>query len=107
MKRVIFEEEKETVNHSELKISDIVGFVENGGSKGYFVYVGDEKNGAIAVSAVSIVRSQEVPNMCYGAYENNKYKEIPYIGQSLTSVSSIREMYKFDTQKELHKWLSE
>ena len=100
MKKVIFEEPKnDTVSIKNIKISDPIGFVDTIGAKGHFVYAGCVNN-----LQECLYHAISLNDRSYGIFSNNKYKSVP---EKLQCHVQIKEMYVFDTRKELYKWLSE
>lgn len=101
MKRYVPKESEETTS----EIGDICGFVDSNGWKGYLVYVGisDHK-----VHAINLITTMDTPNSSYGFVGDNTFSNIEdFIERGLQSSSNVSIIYFFDTQKELHKWLSE
>lgn len=92
---------------SDLSIDDNLGFIDEFGSKGFFVYIGLNKGDTLIHHAIDATETNHlVANKSYGSIENNQYTEIPLHLNTNTRIK-IHKLYKFDTKKELFKWLSE
>ena len=103
MIKVNLNKQKE-IGIEDLSITDHIGFIDSKGYKGYFAYVGNKNY----VSAICCEVSSITCNISYGLSENNRHARIPSIF-SYMSIGGLQpvEMYKFETRKELYKWLSE
>lgn len=102
MQKVNLNKQKE-ISIEDLKITDHVGFVDIMGEKGYFVYVGKRDH----VSAISSSGGAVTCNRSYGDHSENHHDEIKDYFSYLDKGGQPVEMYKFETRKELYKWLSE
>ena len=92
------------------KIGKICGFIDTEGHKGYLVYVGVDNS----LSAVLVEECYTVPNTSCGPHENNTFASVDDFVQNANEKFSsygveveVKEIYFFDTLKEMHKWLSE
>jgi hypothetical protein len=107
MKRyVLKKEEVETTS----KIGEICGFIDTEGRKGYLVYIGNSGN----LSAILTEDNDIVPNTSWGVYEQNQFTSVDDFVQNANEQFSrrgvmvrVKDIYFFDTLKEMHKWLSE
>ncbi len=91
---------------NDLTTSSIVGFIDSTEKqKGYVVYVGKDSSIGYVLHAVSMhhTEAHDTPNMSYGSMDNNSHTTM----QGLLIDKIPSKVYVFDTQKELHKWLSE
>lgn len=92
------------------KIGKICGFIDTEGHKGYLVYVGNRGS----LSAVLTEDNFATPNTSCGVYEHNQFASVDDFVQNANKKFSsygvmveIKEIYFFDTLKEMHRWLSE
>ena len=107
MKRYIAKkEEVETTP----EIGKICGFICTDGCKGYLVYVGEGHK----LSAVLADDVCSVPNTSCGDNVTNQFTSVDDFVQNANEKFSsygvmveVKEIYFFDTLKEMHKWLSE
>lgn len=97
---------KQAINVSDLTIADHVGFVDNFGHKGYFVYVGMDKDHKFCVHAVSLRTASNMCNTSHGNISQNWYTSIPKKFDTNYDDDTIVEMRVFDTIQDLHLWLS-
>ncbi len=106
MKKVIFETEKqETVNFADIKNSDIVGFVDNAGYKGFVSHVGGSTLTG-EFKAISVEDGHRgTPNVSYGP--NFAYSSVRDALELKDCVRLVREAYVSPDMKQLLKWLSE
>jgi hypothetical protein len=103
MKEVkLVQEEQLTLN--DVSIKDQLGFILDDGRKGHFVYVGDSNVDVSYISAICLTEDEKVPNVSLGTYKNNRHHSVP---KKLDGINQIKKLYKFDTRKQLYKWLSE
>lgn len=112
MKRYVPKRKEETTS----EIGEICGFIDNEGVKGYLVYVGSNKddnpnNELHAVSSETLRPGLEdsVPNPSYGGANKNIFYGVEdFVRRGLQDcINSVSEIYFFESQKELHRWLAE
>ena len=92
------------------KVGNICGFINTEGHKGYLVFVGVDNS----LSAVLVEKGYTMPNTSCGSHENNTFTSVDDFVQNANKQFSnnlvavtIKDIYFFDTLKEMHKWLSE
>lgn len=107
MKRYVAK--KEEIETTQ-EVGRICGFISTDGRKGYLVFVGEEHK----LSAVLADDGYSVPNTSCGSHENNTFASVNDFVQNANKKFSsydvsveVKEIYFFDTPKEMHRWLSE
>lgn len=107
VKRVVFDKtELNCVNFDDIKNSDIVGFIDSFGEKGFVsVYCGDFEN--IFFKPISILDCDNgiSPNCLY--CRMTRFRSVKDALSLKGSVRYVKEAYIFPNMKALLKWLSE
>lgn len=105
MKKVILENKQQEIYLSDLTDASHVGFIDSDGNKGYIAYTGKINNKNV-FSAISMCNFQHFCNSSYGAV-NFKNSLIEALEIEQRCSLRIKELFVFDTRKELYKWLIE
>lgn len=107
MKKVIFENEFiKTVNFDDIKNSDIVGFVDSVGRKGFVSYM-FKSYGKPFFKAICMYDfdGESVPNYCYG--NEIGYSSVKDALKLKDCDITIKDAYVFPDMGLLLKWLAE
>lgn len=103
MKKVILENKQEKIYLSDLCNASHVGFIDKKGHKGYIACVGNDGYKVICIEQIYGYRR------CNSAYGNGGASILEAIKniEFCVKEAQIKELYVFNTRKELYKWLSE
>ena len=97
------------------EIGKFCGFTTTDGLKGYLVYTGGVYAGTASILHAVLVQSgMTTPNVSCGRVSDNSFSSVEYFVRNANTVFSeyqvsvrVKDIYFFDTLKEMHKWLSE
>lgn len=105
MKRYVPAQEETTT-----KIGRFCGFTTQCGLKGYLVYMGSPNR----LKAVFAEEGTTVTNTCAGVFDKGMFQDVKDFVENANSKFydqcidvRVKDIYFFDSLKEMHKWLSE
>lgn len=100
------DEEVERIKFEDVKTSDIIGFIDGSGNKGFFVYVGDGfQNGLPVVRAIKSALYPGAPNISYGDSLENRFTSVPKSFDNVP-IARMRVFDKLQGPDGLYAWLS-
>lgn len=107
---VLIEKPEKVITMSDLKGSDHVGFIDNMGSKGYVAFIGEDEgqDRFVALLENSDVR-YNICNITAGGFYLKSFtiSDALDLPRKTKNFRSISKLYKFNTRKDLYKWLAE
>lgn len=101
---VLLNEQQPTILIGNLNKTDHVGFILSNNTKGYIYAVTDKR--IIAANSVNSDTRPQTPNSILGQLSYENMQQL-FLNIENEISSTLKTIYRFDTRKELYKWLSE